>query len=194
LRIAGALLIAVMALVSCAGARERSAFIVPGHPLEIRLAESVRAGKIYHGFDTALIVDVVYNGASLREAWVEARAERERMSMEEKAALLDSQRKEDAQAAVFYVAMYTSFEDWGAPGDGNAKWAVRARTPSGLAYPSNVEKVKPEKLPWRERLPFDPRFRTFYRLSFPRETVGATPTSLLVSCEFGEVRLDWDRR
>ncbi len=183
-------LIAIM-ISGCSSDRAHSKFLILADPLDSEVANWNRTGKLYRQFDTNLIVDVIYNDQRLRNMWIERTAKAASLSDEQKRRLSNEQKKENETYAQFYMALYTPDEDWNNLADSDSKWSVFLKSDTQIIRPVSIDKVDLESLPWSGNLPFEPNFRIFYRLNFPRNKAGFGAQRLVLSSLLGEVKLMW---
>jgi len=176
------------ALASCAG---ESRFRLFGPPLEHEVAQWTRTAKLYDRFDTILIADAIYNGLPLRQAWVDETARARHLNEEARLSSLAREKEENEASAVFYLAVYTADPQWNSFAGDKARWTVELTSPAGAARPASIKKIEREDVPWLGALPFDPTFRAFYRLEFPRAAAAQGPVTLSVSGLLGSVEFVW---
>lgn len=176
------------ALVSCAG---ESRFRVFGSPLESQVAQWTRTAKLYDRFDTILIADAIYNGQPLRAAWVEETAKARRLDEAARQQTLARQTEENAALCVIYLAVYTADSQWNAFAGDKARWTVELASSTGAARPASIKKIEREDVPWFGALPFDPTFRVFYRVEYPRAAAPQGPITLTLSSLLGSVEFVW---
>lgn len=189
-RLAPALAITLLAaaLASCAG---ESRFRVFASPLENEVAQWTRTAKLYDRFDTILIAGAIYNGQALRGAWVEETAKARRLGEAARQQALTRETEENAATAVFYLAVYTADSQWNAFAGDKARWTVDLTSPAGAARPAVIKKIEREDVPWLGALPFDPTFRVFYRVEYPRAAAPQGPVTLTLSSLLGSVEFVW---
>lgn len=185
------LLLAAIVMSGCATDMTGSKYQIFSDPLDKEVAASNRSGKLYHQFDTRLIVDAIYNGKRLRNAWVKRVSETSRLTEEEIKRLSEEQNSDNERYAQFFVAFYTPDEQWDDLADPDSKWSVFLQQDTGPVRPESITKIDSESLPWISSLPFDLNFRTVYRVNFPREKSGFGALKLYISSLLGEVKLTW---
>ena len=186
-----AVAVAALAAASCAtmgfGKVELGA-----DPMVDNVREWTRSAKLYRQFNTTVLVDVTYNSLRLRGQMVESLAKARRMNADQVAELIAAQQAEHDKYAQFYLAMYTPDSSGGALTKKDPSWIVFVETEKGPVFAENLVKIQPEEIPWGASLPYDPRFRDFYRINIPRKAAKEGPVRLVLSSLMGEVRATWD--
>lgn len=177
---------------SCAGT-VRSTFQIHENPLTDVVRERTRTVKLYSQFDTILILDGVLYDMAVRRSRVEQEAGSKRLGAEEITSALKPEVAEDSASAQFVLALYTYKEEWNDLAEKNSRWSIFLDTASGPVRPSSITKVERDKLDLRDNLPFDPNFRRFYIVKFPREKAVGAPYRLMMSGLLGEVSLTWNK-
>ncbi len=193
-----AIIISAMTVLfsGCSTGGGQTSFIISSNPLDAVISKWNRTGKLYDQFDTRLIVDVIYNSAELRKAWVDQTAKSEMLSDAEKEKLDAEQSSDNGNSAQFVVAVYTPDED---EKDGlaseNSIWNLFLES-AGKApiHPSSLKPVDIDQLPWTANLPFTTNFRSFYIVQFPREKIGKGAMTMVITSVYGMVRLTWDKQ
>ena len=163
-------------------------------PMVDHVAQWTRSARLYRQFDTTIIVDVTYHSAMLRKKTVEWRAAAQRMEPEQTQRLHEEQRKENEKYAQFFVAIYTPESEWSQLSKSDPPWTVFVQTPEGPVFSEPAVKVRQETLPWGNNFPYDPRFRSFYRINVPREKIGTGEIKLVLSSLLGEALVKWDKQ
>ncbi len=186
-------LVATILVAGCATESKYSQFQMSGSQYSTDVKKRLRTAKLYNQLDTVMIADVIYNDMWLRNAWVEKLAKANRWDEKKKNEILSIQKNEDSQNAQFIVALYTSEEQWNDLVEKDSRWSIFLETKSGSLRPVSIKKVLLEKLPMRDDLPFNPRFRIFYKVDFQREKAGELPYNLVMSSGLGVVKLAWSR-
>lgn len=186
------LLTAAPALVSCAD-RIHSKYHIYENPLVGAVRERTRTVKLYAQFDTILILDGTLYDMAVRRARVDEEASVRRLSPDDKAAMLKVEADDDSKEAQFILGVYAAKDDWNDLAEKGSRWAVFLDTAAGPARPSSITKVEREKLALRDSLPYEPTFRRFYIVKFPREKAGGAPYRLVMSGLLGEVSVLWER-
>ncbi|VAX15317.1 hypothetical protein MNBD_NITROSPINAE03-572 [hydrothermal vent metagenome] len=187
-----AFLLSAIILSGCATGAAGSKYYLFSDPLDKEVAAWSQSAKLYHQFDTKFIVDVIYNSEQLRQAWIKKTSELSKLSSGEIKRLTDQQNSENERYAQFFVALYTPDEEWNNMAGKKSKWSVFLESDSGPVRPESITEVDAESLPWSANLPFDPNFRTVYRINFPRDESGFGVLKLHISSLLGEVRLTWN--
>ncbi len=186
-----AFFLTAIALSSCVTDGAGSKYYLFSDPLDKEVAAWNRSAKLYNKFDTRLIIDAIYNSKQLRDAWIKKTSEVSRLSTDEIKRLTERQNKENDRYAQFFVALYTPDEERSNLDDPDSKWSVFLQLDTGAARPESIVKIDFESLPWSSNLPFDPNFRTIYRINFPRDKSGFGVQKLHISSLLGEVKLTW---
>ncbi|MDH5639358.1 MAG: hypothetical protein OEZ04_12800 [Nitrospinota bacterium] len=163
-------------------------------PMVDHVAQWTRSARLYHQFDTTIIVDVTYYSAWLREKTVKWRTDSQRLGPEEIARLQMEQQEENDQYAQFYVAIYTTDSEWSRLSKGDPAWTVFVQTPEGPVFSETPVKIRQETMPWGNSVPYDPRFRSFYRVDVPRAKIAPGEMKLVLSSLLGEVAVSWDKQ
>ena len=163
-----------------------------GDPMVDNVRQWTRSAKLYRQFDTTVLVDVTYNSLKLRGQMVDSLAKARRMNADQVAELIAQQQAENGRYAQFYLAMYTPDSSGGALTRKDPAWLVFVETEKGAVFAESLEKIQPEDIPWGQSLPYDPRFRDFYKINIPRKAVKEGPIKLVLSSLMGEVRATWD--
>jgi hypothetical protein len=178
--------------VSCAD-RIHSKYHIYENPLVGAVRERTRTVKLYAQFDTILILDGTLYDMAVRRARVDEEASVRRLSPDDKAAMLKVEADDDSKEAQFILGVYAAKDDWNDLAEKGSRWAVFLDTAAGPARPSSITKVEREKLALRDSLPYEPTFRRFYIVKFPREKAGGAPYRLVMSGLLGEVSVLWER-
>jgi len=186
-----AFMLTAVILSSCATGGGNSKYYIFTDPLDEMVTTWNRSAKLYYQFDTKFIVDAIYNSKQLRQAWIKKTSELSKLSADEIKRLTDQQNSENERYAQFFVALYTPEEDWNNMAGKKSKWSVFLESDSGPVRPESITKIDAESLPWSSNLPFDPNFRTVYRINFPRDKSGFGVQRLYISSLLGEARLTW---
>ncbi|MDH4185237.1 MAG: hypothetical protein OEV92_13495, partial [Nitrospinota bacterium] len=163
-------------------------------PMVEHVREWTRSAKLYRQFDTTIIVDVTYNGKDLRNDVLEAKAKAQRLDADEKARLAQIDKEENEKYAQFYLAMYTPEAEWSEIAKKNPAWIVFMDTPEGPVFAEPAQKIMQDEIPWGASLPYDPRFRMFYKINIPRKGPAQGGMKLVLSSLVGEVYASWDRQ
>ncbi|MDH5510024.1 MAG: hypothetical protein OEZ32_06660 [Nitrospinota bacterium] len=163
-------------------------------PMVDHVAQWTRSARLYRQFDTTIIVDVTYYSGWLREKTVEWRAESQRLGPEEKARLQLEQREENDKYAQFYVAIYTTESQWSQLSKSDPAWTVFVQAPEGPVFSEPVVKVRQQTMPWGNSFPYDPRFRSFFKINVPRSKIAPGEIKLVLSSLLGEVAVSWDKQ
>ncbi len=187
-----AFLLTAIIISGCATDKAGSKYQIFSDPLDKEVATWNRNMKLYHQFDTKIIVDAIYNGKRLRNAWVKRMSETSNLSDGEIKRLSEKQNSDNRRYAQFFVALYTPYEDWNNLADPDSKWSVFLQSDTGPVRPESITKIDSESLPWSSNLPFDLNFRTIYRVNFPRDKSGFGAQKLYISSLLGEVKLTWN--
>lgn len=161
-------------------------------PMVENVRQWTRSAKLYRQFDTTVLVDVTYNSLKLRGQLVESLAKARRMNADQVEEMIAAQQAENGKHAQFYLAMYTPDSSGGALAKKDPSWIVFVETEKGPVFADSLVKIQPEDIPWGQSLPYDPRFRDFYRINIPRKAVKEGPVKLVLSSLMGEVRATWD--
>jgi len=186
-----AFFLTAIVLSSCATGGAGSNYYLFSDPLDKEVAAWNRSAKLYHKFDTRLIIDAIYNSKQLRDAWIKKASRVSMLSTDEIKRLTDQQNKESERYAQFFVALYTPDEERNNLDDPESKWSVFLQSDTGPVRPESITKIDSESLAWSSNLPFDPNFRTIYRINFLRDKSGFGVMRLYISSLLGEVRLTW---
>lgn len=187
-------LLAAIVMSGCATGKTGSKYQLFSDPLDSAVAASNRTMKLYHQFDTKLIVDAIYNDKQLRDAWVERKSESSNLSDGETKILSEAQDSDNMRYAQFFVALYTPEEEWNNLADPNSKWSVFLQPGAEPIHPESITKINSESLPWSSNLPFDLNFRTLYQINFPRDKSGFGAQKLHISSLLGEIKLTWEAK
>ena len=163
-------------------------------PMVDHVRQWTRTARLYRQFDTTVIVDVTFNSPRLRAFTVDWLSNVQRLTPEEKQKLLDEQMEESGRYLQFYLAMYTPEMEWSELAKKNPAWLVFVDTPKGPVFSEPAQKVRQEEIPWGASLPYDPRYRSFYKINIPADKIAQANIKLVLSSMLGEVYLDWDAR
>lgn len=174
-------------LSGCVSDHKSAKFQLHYNQYSHEITKRVRSAKLYLKLETVMIVDVIYIDKGLREAWVDQVSRARRLGEKQKGDILDQQMAKEKFFNQFVLAVYTSEEEWNDFADQDTRWTLLLNS----EHPVTVEKVKLENLEIRDHIPFDPRFRTFYEVSFPKESSSQAPYRLTMSSPLGEVNLGW---
>jgi hypothetical protein len=185
-----------LAAALCACSTYGSGKVILGaDPMAENVRQWTRSAKLYRQFDTTALVDVTYNSLKLRGQAVENLARIKRMSAEEKDRMMLQQERESREYAQFYLAMYTSELEWSNLAKKDPAWIVFIETDKGPVFAEPAVKIRRDQLPWNEgNLPYDPRFRAFYKINIPRHAALEGPIRLMLSSLLGEVQITWDQQ
>ncbi|MBI4666014.1 MAG: hypothetical protein HY751_06370 [Nitrospinae bacterium] len=188
-----ALALAATVTVSACATTLTSSYQFAENPLSGAVKERGRTAKLYYQIDTIAVMDAILFDMGARREWVEQEAAAKRLSAGEKTALIEEQEKDYAANVTFFLALYTTDEDWNDLVKKDTRWAVFMDTPGGPVRPVSLESADVEKLPVRDNLYFNPAFRKFYKVKFPKDKAGAPPHTLFVSSQLGEMKFEWGK-
>lgn len=159
--------------------------------LDRAIEERLRAAKLYRGFDTILIIDAIRKDMGLVEAWGNEYGKTNLLGKQEVDALVEKQRMLLADKTEFVLALYTAKRIWNDLDEENSRWTVALMTREGPVRAKWIKEIDEDELLIRNNLPFDPRFRQFYVVGFPKDVAGAGPYRLSLSGLLGSVELTW---
>lgn len=186
-----ALLVVVAVVAGCAS-HAHSTWRLFDTPLDRVVAENDRQVKLYYRLDSILILDAVLVDAGLRNAWVDQYAQAHRLTAEEKEALAAEENGKEEKYVTFVLALYTAQTEWNDLAEAHSRWkTTMVRSDGGAVDPVELRSVGVDSLFIRDHLPFNPTFRKFYLVDFPRGALDAAPPTLALSSLLGEVTLTW---
>ncbi|VAX21676.1 hypothetical protein MNBD_NITROSPINAE02-792 [hydrothermal vent metagenome] len=178
----------------CASDHEKTMFQLHYSQYSKEVSNRIRSAKLYRRLETVMIVDAVFIDKGLREAWVNQQSRARRLSEKQKADMLARQMDMDRSFVEFIIAVYTSEDEWNDFAEEDTRWTVLLDSGANdSSSPVTIKKVKLENVIIRDHIPFDPRFRIFYRIDFPNNSLGSMPYNLTISSPLGAVVLDWAR-
>ncbi len=184
----------VIMFSGCASDHKKTRFQLQSSQYDEEVSKRVRSAKLYRKLETVMIVDTVFIDKGLREAWVNQQSRAKRLSEKQKADMLAEQMELEKSFVEFVVSVYTSEDEWNDFAEKDTRWTVLLDSGANdSSRPVTIKKVKLESLIIRDHIPFDPRFRTFYKVSFPNKSSGSMPYNLTISSPLGAVVLDWSR-
>jgi hypothetical protein len=160
--------------------------------LEQATESRLRTAKLYRRFDTILVIDIIQNNDALVSLWADEAAAARLLSPAEKAALALPEAERLIGHHEFIIAAYTHEDRWNDFDDPLSRWSITLDTGSGPIHPATIKTVKLEKLFLSEALPFDPRFRKFYRVQFVIQPEERRPFTFAISSTLGSASLMWD--
>ena len=126
-----------------------------------------RAGKIYDGFATNAFASAVYQPIEVREARVDRVATWRKLTVQEKGALLATERDEAARWDDFLLALFTPDRADNDLDTARSVWRVALVLPEGDVLPEKIELVHVDATV-RELYPNVGDFDVVYRVRFPR--------------------------
>lgn len=150
---------------SCAGVGYNSAKL---NSLHKAISSELKKGSIYDGFQSRAFFKVIYKSNELRKNLVEAIAEMESLTVEEKAALQRKEMEEESKFFDFCVVLSTTDFKTNDLNMKNSIWRVFIEDSDGRRlYPLEIKEIKADQK-IKILYPGVSRFGKFYHIRFEK--------------------------
>ena len=187
------LLIGLLLFSGCATKNSYSKLDFGNSPVDQAFSERLRAAKLYRKFETILIVDAITNDEELVNVWADEYGRSNQLEGQEIVNLKAKHIEEMSGKTQFIIALYTAEREWNDLDKNDSRWTVSLKNGNGALHATSVIEIDAKELIFRDNIPFDHRFRTFYVASFSEDQAGAPPWRLSISGLLGSIELVWEK-
>lgn len=182
-----------MALIASVCACAHLTFgVSPGY--KKALEQNTRGGKVYHDFETRLIVDATYRGKRFFEAFLSEYAAKYRMSVTETESLFGEERERIEKNHQFLISLYTPVGRKKKLTGKDSPWKFYLIDSAGKRItPSKIEEIKADDI-MQYFYPYIEGWSRIFIADFSKEEahIGENePFALLIAGPYGEIKLEY---